>query len=246
MAAMAAAVSFSCSRKPKVKWTNQMNNDVLECKRRAQELVASDSAPLNRNSRKKGYIEVMKQLWEEKGYRHLALKGQNLRDQASRLEKGQEGLADESCVNGATVISIDESILPSEYSDTVVGEGNRNIESEINSGLEREDANQATPNLHTSTVQLPEELQSDQLKRERLFDEVPGSLPEYNTLHTPSSYVWGQDDEGRTIIVNVSTIENAYDEISKWRKNTFLVPIGKMEKEFIDTLKELINKWNNG
>ena len=44
----------------------------------------------------------------------------------------------------------------------------------------------------------------------------------------------------------MSTIENAYDEISKWRKNTFLVPFGKTGKEFIDTLKELINKWNNG
>ena len=223
-----------------------MNNDVPECKRRAQELVASDSAPLNQNSGKKGYIEVMKQLWEEKGCGHLALKGQNLRDQASRLEKCQEGLADESCVNGATVISIDESILPSGNSDTVFVEGNRNIESEINSGLEREDANQATPNLHMSTVQLPEELQSDQSKRERLSDEVPGSLPECNTLHTPSSFVWGQYDEGRSIIVNVSTIENTYDEISKWRKNTFLVPFGKTGKEFIDTLKELINKWNNG
>ena len=41
---------------------------------------------------------------------------------------------------------------------------------------------------------------------------MPGSLPECNTLHTPSSFVWGQDDEGRSIIVNVSTIENAYDE----------------------------------
>ena len=47
--------------------TNQMNNDIPECKRRAQELVASDSAALNQNSGKKGYIEVMKQLWEEKG-----------------------------------------------------------------------------------------------------------------------------------------------------------------------------------
>ena len=239
-------MSLSRSRKPKVKWTNQMNNDVLECKRRAQELVASDSAPLNRNGRKKGYIEVLKQLWEEKGYGHLALKGQNLRDQASRLEKCQEGLVDESCVNGATGISIDESMLPSGYSDTVVVERNRNIGSEINSGLEREDANQATPNLHTSTVQFPEELQSDQSKRERLSDEVLGSLPECNTLHTPSSFVWGRDDEGRSIIVNVSIIENAYDEISKWRKNTFLVPFGKTGKEFIDTLKELINKWNNG
>ena len=217
--------------------TNQMNNDVLECKRRAQELVASDSAPLNRNGRKKGYIEVMKQLWEEKGCRHLALKGQNLPDQASRLEKYQEGLADEGCVNGATVISIDESILPSGNSNTVFVEGNRNIESEINSGLEREDANQATPNLHMSTMQLPEELQSDQSKHERLSDKVTGSLPECNTLHTSSSFVWGQYDEGRSIIVNVSTIENTYDVISKWRKNTFLVPFGKTGKEFIDTLR---------
>ena len=98
-----------------------------------------------------------------------------------------KGLADESCVNGATVISIDESILPSGNSDTVFVEGNRNIE--------REDANQATPNLHMSIVQLPEELQSDQAKRERLSDEVPGSLPECNTLHTPSSFVWFQYDE---------------------------------------------------
>ena len=43
----------------------------------------------------------------------------------------------------------------------------------------------------------------------------------------------------------MSTIEKAYDEISKWRKDTFLVPFGKTGKEFIDTLKELINKWNN-
>ena len=75
----------------------------------------------------------MKQLWEEKGYGHLALKGQNLRDQASRLEKCQEGLADEGCVNGATVMGIDESMLSSGDSDAVVVEENRNIESEINS-----------------------------------------------------------------------------------------------------------------
>ena len=185
--AMAVAVSFSRSRKLKVKWTNQMNNDVLECKRRAQELVASDSAPLNQNGREKGYIEVLKQLWEEKKFGHLALKGQNLRDQASSLEKCQQGLVDESCVNGATVISIDESILPSGYSDTVVVERNRIIKSEINSGLEREDANQATPNLHTSTVQFPEKLQSDQSKREsylkRCRDHCPNAILFTRHLH---------------------------------------------------------------
>lgn len=57
---------------------------------------------------------------------------------------------------------------------------------------------------------------------------MPGSLPECDRLHTPSSLVWGQDDE-----------------ISKWRKNTFLVPFGKTGQEFIDTWKELTNIWNN-
>ena len=44
----------------------------------------------------------------------------------------------------------------------------------------------------------------------------------------------------------MSIIENAYDEISKWRKNTFLVPLGKTGKEFIGNWRELTNKWNNG
>ena len=120
---------------------------------------------------------------------------ENLRDQASRLEKDQEEFADASCLNDTTVVNIDESILSNGNSDTVLVEGNRSIGSEINSDPEREDANQAMPNLHTSTVQLPEEptdAQPDQLKREKLTDgEVPGPLPECDTLHTPSSFVWG-------------------------------------------------------
>ena len=40
-----------------------MNEDVLECKRKAQELITSDRAPVNGNGRKKGYIEVMKDLY---------------------------------------------------------------------------------------------------------------------------------------------------------------------------------------
>ncbi|PFX27076.1 hypothetical protein AWC38_SpisGene8223 [Stylophora pistillata] len=64
-----------------------MNKDLLECKRNAQALVVSNDAPRNRNGRKKGYIQVMTELWETKGYTHLALKSQNLRDQAARLEK---------------------------------------------------------------------------------------------------------------------------------------------------------------
>ena len=39
--------------------TNQMNSDILEGKRRAQELVASDNASLNRNGRKKATLKSL-------------------------------------------------------------------------------------------------------------------------------------------------------------------------------------------
>ena len=42
-----------------------MNIDQLQCKRDAQDLVASSDAPRNRNGRKKRYIEVMAELWDE-------------------------------------------------------------------------------------------------------------------------------------------------------------------------------------
>ena len=64
-----------------------MNEDLLECKRKAQELITSSGAPVNANGRKKGYIEIMKNLWDAKGYGDLGLKPQNLPDQASRLKK---------------------------------------------------------------------------------------------------------------------------------------------------------------
>ena len=70
-----------------MKWTAQRNKDILECKRKTKQLTSSQNPPCNRNDRRKGYIEVMRELWDEKGYAHLELKSQNLRDQASLLEK---------------------------------------------------------------------------------------------------------------------------------------------------------------
>ena len=64
-----------------------MNKDLLMCKRKALEMVASENPPRKDDGRKRGYIKVMQQLWEESGYQNLGLKAQNLRDQASRLEK---------------------------------------------------------------------------------------------------------------------------------------------------------------
>ena len=60
-----------------MKWTEQMNKDIMECKRQAKALTSSQNPPCNRNGRRKGYIEVMNELWDEKGYGHLELKSQN-------------------------------------------------------------------------------------------------------------------------------------------------------------------------
>ena len=70
----------------KLKWTEQMNKDVLDCKRRAMEITSSGNPPRNEKGRKRGYIEVMKRLWDEMGYEMLGIKAQKLRDQAARLE----------------------------------------------------------------------------------------------------------------------------------------------------------------
>ena len=81
------AAMSSKARKPKVKWTEQMNKDVLECKKKGQELVSSENLNCNENGRKRGHIDVMKELWDDMGYKNLQLKSQNLRNQASRVEK---------------------------------------------------------------------------------------------------------------------------------------------------------------
>ena len=71
-----------------------MNIDVLDSKRRAMEMMSSGNPPRNENGRKRGYVEVMKRLWDEMGYQNLGIKAQNLRDQAARLEGFRESSED--------------------------------------------------------------------------------------------------------------------------------------------------------
>ena len=77
----------SQARKSKVKWTERMNNDTLECKRKAKELASSENPPCNENGRKRGPVDIMEELWDGMGYAQLGLKRQNLRDHTARLEK---------------------------------------------------------------------------------------------------------------------------------------------------------------
>ena len=79
-----------------LKWTEQMNIDCLDCKRKAQDLIASENPPVSENGRRKGYIKVMKELWGAMGHENLGLTSQNLRDQAARLEKMRSDTSEQS------------------------------------------------------------------------------------------------------------------------------------------------------
>ena len=48
-----------------------MNDDLLECKQKALDLVKSSNPAWLDSGRKKGYMAVMKDLWETKGYYEL-------------------------------------------------------------------------------------------------------------------------------------------------------------------------------
>ena len=67
-----------------------MNADLLSCKREAVAMTLLEQPPLDGNGRKNGYIRIMNELWDAKGYGDLGLSSQNLRDQAARLEKTLE------------------------------------------------------------------------------------------------------------------------------------------------------------
>ena len=50
-------------------------------------MVKSENPARLENGKKKGYMLIMKELWDEAGFENLAFTSQNLRDQAARLEK---------------------------------------------------------------------------------------------------------------------------------------------------------------
>ena len=65
-----------------------MKKDLLECKTKALLPVNAKELP------EAGYMKIMKDLWEEKGYANLGFTNQHLRDQAAKLEKSVGNVRD--------------------------------------------------------------------------------------------------------------------------------------------------------
>ena len=235
----------------RLKWTEQMNIDCLDCKRKAQELITSENPPVNENGRRKGYIKVMKELWEAKGYEKLGLTSQNLRDQAARLEKISRAASGQSRSNRTDVITTSEGTEISETRvknrDFVISQSSAAIITTI----EHVDSTHA--NLHEMVGDLNDddnkELQYEGLSNETIEYQGENNgvqyLPEYNKIETPTSIEWGKSENGLPIFIQTSTIINAYNEIILWKKNVFLVPYGKIGRDFIEQLTTHINQWNN-
>ena len=97
--------------------------------------------------------------------------------------------------------------------------------------------------LHMSAIQTPEHC--DHSASENALNDGQGCLPNYEAINAPSTFVWGQHADGRTITVSLSTIDNAYNEISKCRKKYFSCLVWKSWKGFIDKMTENINDWSN-
>ena len=71
------------------KWNNKTNSDLQGCKRKTQQLEASNEPPCNLNGRKKGYMKIMKELWDETGYAYLNLTEQ--KPQGPGYQTGKSG-----------------------------------------------------------------------------------------------------------------------------------------------------------
>ena len=75
------------SVKTRLKWTEEMNTKLLECKREANVFVPSKDLPRKADGKNQGYMAIMKQLWDNSEFADLNISTQNLRGQAARIKR---------------------------------------------------------------------------------------------------------------------------------------------------------------
>ena len=208
----------------------------------------------------------MTQLWEEKGYEHLGIRSQSLRDQASRLEKMEHGSVGKSQEDGSFGCDcvrddLNERTIDMTSQQELEPRNQRNESQNSNfeevSLIKPRYANYATvsQDLHTTTTlqQIPGDSPDQTAERPnqsigKSEDNCPelGFVPDYVSVCKPETIKWGKRIDGSEIVLQTSVITDAYNEIATWRKNVFLVPYGKTGRDFIDQVALHINDWNNG
>ena len=196
-----------------------MNDDLLSCKRQAVAMASSEQPPLEKNGRKKGYIKIMREIWDAKGYEELGYTNQDLRDQAARIEKKsldgnsqstsrrEERMDSNSeCQATATAMS-QENSKAGNYSDVSISIS----QAEYSMSQNAKNANSqetSFPDLHTiysnnvseisggiqrNGTNTPTDNRSENSSNEMLND-VPGCLPEYVEVNRPQLVNWNRSE----------------------------------------------------
>ena len=135
----------------RLKWTETMNSDLLECKAKAVALTKSAEPPRLENGRKKGYMLLMKEMWDELGYEGLALTPQNLRDQAARLEKTLGNVGTVIC--GSVAVNTRERSESREDNMEITEETSMEISEETRQQPELNTDNEDNLDLHEECTQ---------------------------------------------------------------------------------------------
>ena len=172
------------------------------------------------------------------GYAQLGHKSQDLRDQAARLEKMNNNETAGAVERYATV----DAVLSTTTSDCTTQDFAEN-ESQNNQDFEGGYGNSTVTDLDLNMIgneQGVEERMDTIDNSSQVLNDVPGCLPEW-----PHTVTWDRNSDGEIITISSSLIDGAYNEMTTWRKSTFLVPYGKIGRDIIDQLSKHINGWNN-
>ena len=135
-------------------------------------------------------------------------------------------------------VDIKDSVLGGHQAAVNVGFSQESVfKNQNNSDHQSQNVNLVVFNsdVYMTTTQFPEEARAtarDNATFENPTEDhanVPGCLPDYKTINMPLTVDWERKSDGSVRTINTSTIVDAYDEITNWRKNTFSSHMGKLE-----------------
>ena len=228
----------------KIQWTDKMNDDLLECKQKALDLVKSSNPPRLDSGRKKGYMAVMKDLWETMGYSELGLSSQNLRDQAQRLEKIQDR-------KGEVVrndIRLESTGNRMDRSESLVNNNSHDLEAEAD--LHMEDMTAKSNSVPKRPIAInsfvKEALKSTTVSAHMdcgiKTSKISPNLPQFDVCPSEiKAKMWGNICHQRFC----EEINNIYNEVVHFRRNIFNLPSGGAGKHFIEELTFWLKQFNS-
>ena len=220
-------------------------------------MTKSEQPPLERNGRKKGYIKIMRELWDAKGYGEYGFSNQNLRDQAARLESELRKPQGE-CSQNATGDEQTENVAESISSADIIS---RNVQAvRIDSGS----FNAEIVNSDTYNIQDAESCSYANSTQATLTIDLHMTCPASEIPGVTGQTEWKEDNlcvdnagKNNAVLDNVSENDNnreneckpgclpAYDTVHKpstinWGKRSDRTAIIVSESNIVDAYNEIV------